>query len=201
MLLDYGVNRRFRFTAEDFHHQLPRVILYPRNSKHSQTKRTPPPSIQHSHLHKIYINTHHTQFPMLLSQQYRCLFSVLKSWGEFFWCFYRKWTQPNEIFDLQFFRIGTIGIFSILVKFLLRYSYSYFRLKKSDSPGFHPRTFYQKYKMQPFNSKIRIHVYFCVTVTLRACANVLKWLSTPRVMSDSPGSHTPGRFTQCSMIH
>ena len=87
----------------------------------------------------------------------------------------------------------TVKIFSILVKFLLRYSN--FSCEKTDSPEYHtpgskffyPSTFLQKYKMEFFNSKIRINIYFFATVPLKAFAKVLRnccWLS--RVLSDSP---------------
>ena len=48
---------------------------------------------------------------------------------------------------------------------------------------------------------IWFNIYFCDTVPLKACANILRigcWL--PGFMSDSPGSHSPGRLTQRSMI-
>ena len=88
--------------------------------------------------------------------------------------------QSNEIFDLLFFSSfqpawGTdqwVKIFSYLVSFSPRYSN--FNCEKTDSPGydtpqgvkkkFNLRTVLQKYKLQPFNGKIRIHFYWCATV-------------------------------------
>ena len=45
---------------------------------------------------------------------------------------------------------------------------------------FAPRIFLQKYKMKSFLSRIRIHIYFCDTVPLKACVKVLRNGSTPR---------------------
>ena len=41
-----------------------------------------------------------------------------------------------------------------------------------------PGTFLQKYQIQLFFSRIRIHIYFCDTVPLKACVKVLRNCST-----------------------
>ena len=51
----------------------------------------------------------------------------------------------------------------------------------------------RKSKILPFICRIRIHIYFCDPVPLKACANVLRigcWL--PGVISDSPHYDTLG---------
>ena len=122
--------------------------------------------------------------------------------------------QSNEIFDLLFFSSFQpawatdqwVKIFSYLVSFSPKYSN--FNCEKTDLPAkkkFCLRTVLQKYKMQPFNGKIRIHFYFCATVPLKACAKVLRngcWLPSPQGIYavwypreiDSAQYDTLGRF-------
>ena len=52
--------------------------------------------------------------------------------------------------------------------------------------------------------RIRIHIYFCDTVPLKACVKVLRNGLTPLSLIlqgiDSEQYHSAGRLTQCSMI-
>ena len=49
--------------------------------------------------------------------------------------------------------------------------------------------------------RIWIHIYFCGTVPLKDLCKLFKnWLSSPGVISNSPGYNTPRRLTPRSMI-
>ena len=97
--------------------------------------------------------------------------------------------QSNEIFDLLFFHHFnqpgplTNGLKYFRIWFRFRRDIRILIAKKLTRRGMIPqgfkknfnlRTVLQKYKMQPFNGKIRIHFYFCATVPLKACAKVLR---------------------------